>query len=252
MHRPRIIPVLLLRGESFVKTTNFRNPKYLGDCHNILKLFNEKFADEIIILDIDATRSNFEPRLHFLKELVDKSFMPITYGGGIKTLSHIREVLRLGIEKVALNTAFFEKPSIVSEASRCFGSQSIVVSIDVKRHWILGTSIYTRCGTKREPGTPVEAAKVAEQLGAGEILLTSIDREGTMSGFDLELVANVTQDLNIPLIASGGARSLGDMTAVIKSGHAAGAAASSIFVYCGPHKAVLISYPCTEEIVSLL
>ena len=252
MIHPRIIPCLLLRGRGFVKTKDFRNPVYLGDPINIVRIFNEKEVDEIVILDIEATVQGKIPAFDFLQEIATECFVPLAYGGGIRNIDDAKTLFRTGFEKICINTIAMENPSVISEFADHFGSQSVVVSIDVRKGWSGRYQVFTRSGTKGTGLDPVEAACMAVENGAGEILLTSIDRDGTFQGYDLDLVRRVTTAINVPVIACGGAGKASDLINVIRRANAAAAAAGSLFVFHGPHRAVLINTPSHEEIYKLL
>lgn len=248
MIRPRIIPSLLLRGTGFVKTTRFAEPRYLGDPINILRIFNEKEVDEIVVLDIAATPNNAEPNYELLRDLAGECFMPLAYGGGIRNLDQISRILQLGVEKVVINTAAVTRPEFIREAAQLAGSQSVVASIDTKRTLFGGHEVVTQCGKIRTGLDPVELAKTLEDRGIGEILLNSIDRDGTMSGYDLRLIRRVAGAVKIPVIAAGGAGSVTDIRQAFVEGRASAAAAGSLFVYTGPYKAVLINVPSQEQL----
>jgi cyclase len=247
MYRSRVIPCLLLKDCGLYKTTRFKNPRYLGDPINTLKLFNDKEADELVILDISASINRKEPNLDYIKRLTRECFMPICYGGGITTLKQIESLYKLGVEKVALNTSLYTNPSLISEAAKNFGSQSIVASIDVKRNFFGSYSVSVMSSSKDTKFDPIQYAKRVEELGAGEIMLTSIDRDGMMNGYDYELIEKVSSEVSIPVIASGGAGNLSDCVKAVNAG-ASAAAAGSLFVYYGPLKAVLINYPTQEDL----
>jgi imidazole glycerol-phosphate synthase subunit HisF len=248
MVRPRIIPTLLLKGTGFVKTVKFRDPTYLGDCVNIIKIFNDKEVDEIMILDVTATPGGSEPKYDLLQRLATECFMPLGYGGGIRNIQQMRRLFQIGYEKVVVNSCAFSPPGLIQEAALNFGSQSIVVSIDVRRTWLKKYEVWTHCASKRTAMTPTDAALRAEESGAGELLLNSIDRDGTFSGYDLELVQAVASAVQIPVVACGGARAVRDLVEVIRTGGASAAAAGSMFVFHGPHRAVLINVPSPAEI----
>jgi cyclase len=250
--RPRVIPCLLLRGEGLEKGVRFKNYKYVGDPINAVRIFSEKEVDELLFLDIFATRENRIPLPDFIQRIADESFMPFGVGGGIRTVQDIRRLLSAGAEKVSINTAAVENPPLIKEASEVFGSQSIVVSIDAKQGWSGSYRVYTRAGTNRTKLDPVSWALQVEDLGAGEILLNSIDRDGTMKGYDLDLIKSVTDAVNIPVIACGGAGKAQDLGDAIRIGGAAAAAAGSLFVFHGPKRAVLINFPSSEELESFL
>lgn len=250
MFRSRIIPCLLLKDKGLYKTTRFKDPNYLGDPINTLRLFNDKEVDEIVILDITATVNNKKPNIDYLKTVVAECFMPVCYGGGISTLKQIEALYKIGIEKISFNTALFNNPELVKESAKIFGSQSIVASIDVKKGLFGSKSVYIRAGDKKIKDTPVEYAKKVEELGVGEILLTSIDHDGMMSGYDYELIEKVSSTVSIPVIANGGAGDINHCAKAVNAG-ASAAAAGSIFVYYGSRKAILVNYPTQEELTNL-
>lgn len=242
MKRVRVIPVLLLKNGGLYKSSRFRDFKYVGDPINAVKIFNEKEVDEIILLDIDATSQGRPPDLNIIREIASEAFMPLGYGGGITTVDMMRSVLRSGAEKVVINNAAINNPQVISEAAKEFGSQSVVVSIDVKKDWRGKYKIHTINGKVNTGKSPAEFSKLMEDMGAGEIFLNSIDRDGTYSGYDLNLVESVSKNLNIPIVICGGASSITDFELAIKAG-ASAVAAGSMFVFQRPHNAVLISYP---------
>ena len=248
MIQTRVIPCLLLRNSGLVKTVQFKDPKYLGDPINIVRIFNDKEVDEIVFLDITATTERKRPPFELLKKIASECFMPLCYGGGVADVDTMKELYNVGIEKVALNTAAVESPAVVAAASHEFGAQSVIVSIDVHKKMFGGYRVYTRGGRKDSGLDPVIHARRMEQEGAGEILLNSIDRDGTMTGYDLDLVRCVSGAVGIPVVACGGARSVADLGVVVREGGASAAAAGSIFVFQGPHRAVLISYPTQREL----
>ena len=247
---PRIIPCLLLRNSGFVKTVKFKTPKYLGDPINIVRIFNDKEVDELVVLDITATIEGKEPNFKLLAELASEAFMPVAYGGGVRTINHIQTLLGLGMEKVVINSYAVKNPDFVNEAAELAGSQSIVVSIDVKKNFWGRFEVLTRSGTKTTGLNPCDFAKEIQSRGAGELLLNSIDRDGTMKGFDLNLIKQVSSVINIPVVACGGAQSVQDLVSAVKQGGASAAGAGSMFVFHGPHRAVLISYPNYSTIKS--
>lgn len=251
MIRPRVIPCLLLRNRGLVKTVKFKSPSYVGDPINCIKIFNDKEVDELVFLDIDATREGRRPEASLITDIARECFMPFAYGGGLRSIEDIKALLALGVEKAVINTAAVEQPGFVAEAARYFGSSTIVVSIDVKKKLLGGYEVCTRGGTKGTGLDPVAFARRVAEEGAGEILLTAIDREGTMSGYDLDLVRKVTGAVGVPVIAHGGAGSLDHMRAAIDEGKASAVAAGAMFVYHGKHRAVLINYPSPEKIEGL-
>lgn len=250
LHRIRVIPILLLRGKGLVKTVRFKEPTYVGDPINAIRIFNEKEVDELVFLDIEATPKGREPDLGMLRDIASECFMPLCYGGGLKSLSAIEQVLKVGVEKVALNTALAESPDLVRDAARRFGSSTVVGSIDYRRSLLGKAGVCTVSGTKAT-GMPLrDAARRAEDLGVGELLLTAIDREGTMSGYDLDGIRSVAESVSIPVIANGGARGLDDFRAAVHEGKASAVAAGSLFVFVGRHRAVLITYPSQSDLRS--
>lgn len=248
MIRPRIIPCLLIDNGRLVKTVEFRRPTYVGDPINAIRVFNDKRADELVLLDIASTPEGRGPNFELLEKVASECFMPLCYGGGVTSVEQMRRLLGLGIEKVAVNTSAVERPDLVREAAAEFGSQSIVVSIDVKRRRRGAAEVVTRSAKTRTGLDPVRAAQEAEQLGAGELLLTSVDRDGTMRGYDLELIRRVAAAVGIPVVASGGAATGRDLVSAIADGGASGAAAGSMFVFTGRHRAVLISYLTADDL----
>lgn len=250
MLRPRVIPVLLINGHALYKTLQFKDPKYVGDPVNTVKIFNEKEVDEICVLDIMASIEKREPNIDLIRELAGECFMPMSYGGGLRTLEQVRAVFNAGVEKIMINTLAHDAPEIVRNIVAYAGASSVVISIDFKRKLLRGYEVYT-CGGKRATGqNPVDFAREMAELGVGEILLQSIDRDGTMQGYDLELIHSISEAVTIPIIACGGAGSLSDFTNAIKRG-ASAVAAGSFFVFQGKHRAVLLSYPTPQEVESL-
>ena len=248
MTRPRIIPCLLLSGSGFYKTVRFKRPRYLGDPINILRIFNEKEVDEIVILDIAATPNNREPDYAYLKDLASECFMPLAFGGGIRSVDQVSRILELGAEKVVMNTAALGDPTLVEAAARVVGSQSVVISIDVRKDLFGRYEVVTFGGCRRTGRSPADVAQQMEQCGAGEILLNSVDRDGLMAGYDLRLVRQVCCRVRIPVVACGGAGSVDHIREVISEGKASAAAVGSFFVFTGPYRAVLINVPSQEEL----
>ena len=231
--RPRLIPCLLLSQGNLVKTRKFKDPTYLGDPINAVKIFSEKCVDELCIQDIEASKTGAEPDFALLSEIATEAFMPLSYGGGITTPEQARKLFHIGFEKVILNTAWQRNPTLLNQISETFGAQSVIASIDVKQDILRRTRCYTLDGTEAVDGAPAELAKQAEALGAGEILLNSIDRDGSMQGYDLKLIQSVADSVGIPLIACGGAGGVQDMKAALDAG-AHAAAAGSMYVFYGP------------------
>ena len=251
MKRIRVIPVLLLHEGGLVKSIKFKQYTYVGDPINAVKIFNEKEVDEIVILDIDATRNQSGPDFTRIKEIASEAFIPLAYGGGIRNIEEIKQLFYLGVEKVVLNAQAFLNPSLLSEAASLVGSQSVVASVDVKKNWLGQYKAYVKNGTENTGKNPVEYVKELVNAGAGEIFLNSIDRDGTYNGYDLELVKQVSASVNVPVIACGGASQLEDFHAAVDAG-ASAVAAGSLFVFQRTHRAVLISYPSQKELVEKL
>lgn len=247
--RPRIIPTLLLDDGMMVKTTKFRTPRYLGDIINAVKIFNNKGVDELCILDISATRNAEAPDTELLHDIATEAFMPLSYGGGICKIEQVKKLFRSGFEKVIFNTALVKNPKLVQESVKFAGSQSIVASIDVRCDIFGRESCWIECGEMKIGKTPVEMARYAEKLGVGEILLTSINDEGSMKGYDIKLVRSVADAVDIPVVANGGAGQVEDLKEVFEDGHADAAAAGSMFVYYGRNRAVLIHMQEEEELI---
>jgi imidazole glycerol-phosphate synthase subunit HisF len=247
MKRIRVIPVLLLHDGGLVKSLKFKDYKYVGDPVNAVKIFNEKEVDEIILLDVSATVEKRKPGLAHIKEIASEAFMPLGYGGGITTLEEIKELIASGVEKVVLNNAAFETPQLVTEAARYAGSQSVVVSIDVKKNLWGKYKVYTKNAKKNTGKDPVEFAKEMEAAGAGELFINAVDADGTFEGYDLSLIETISKAVNIPVIACGGAATVDDFKKAVDKG-ASAVAAGSMFVFQRPHRAVLISYPSQQEL----
>lgn len=242
----RIIPVLLLERRRLVKTTRYRNPRYVGDPINAVRIFDDKQVDELAVLDIRAQNAGID--FPYLRKVVSEAFMPVAYGGGVRSLNDIRDLLRVGVEKVVLGSAAVETPELVSQAAARFGSQSIVVSVDVRSDWRGRRRLVHRNALRCVGGDPLGFAQSMVRAGAGEILLNDVDREGTMSGLDLEFIRPFTASLGVPVIASGGAASARDLVAAWRRAGAHAVAAGSLFVFKGPLRAVLINYPSDEVV----
>ena len=244
----RIIPCLLLQGTGLYKTVKFARPRYVGDPINAVRLFNEKEVDELIFLDIAATKERRGPNFEMLKRLSSECFMPLAYGGGVSELGHIDAILKIGVEKIILNAALFENPELMHAAVKYFGSSTIVASIDFRRSVFGSRTVYTRSGSCSTGLSLLKAAKYAEEGGCGEIFINAIDRDGTLQGYDIDAIRQVADAVSVPVIASGGAGSLRHFSEAIYDGHAAGVAAGSFFVFWGKRQAVLITYPTRAEI----
>jgi len=252
MLRTRVMPCLLIKDGRLVKTVHFKKPSYVGDPVNAIKIYNEKEVDELILLDISATIESRPPPFQLLSEVVDECFMPLTYGGGVRCLEQIRELFALGIEKVSINSYAVENPSFIQSASELFGSQSIVVSMDVKKTLLGKYTLYTNSGKKATGIDPVGFAKQMGNAGAGELLLYSMDRDGTMKGFDINLIRKVTDAVTIPVIACGGAGKVNDLGTVVSQGGASAVAMGSMVVYQKKDMGVLVNFPSKEELQRVL
>lgn len=243
---PRVIVALTMQDGRLVRTRKFKKPSYVGDPINAVKLFNDKGVDELVLLEI-GDRPFDDARISTIRSIASEAFMPIGYGGGVRTIEQVRSVIRCGFEKVVLNTALHRTPGIAAEAAREFGAQAVVASMEVATSLFGGAKVMTECGRLATKWTPVEWAKRCEELGCGELIVTSIDRDGSMEGYDLEVLRRVAEAVTIPVIALGGAGTVAHLRAGIAAG-ASAVAAGSMFVYYGPHRAVLINYPDIREI----
>lgn len=249
MFRPRVIPVLLLKGQGLVKTVQFDKHRYIGDPINAVRIFNDLEVDELVFLDILASKENRTISPDIVKLIGDEAFMPFAVGGGIKTTRNALALINSGAEKIILNTAFVKNPQLVSEIASLIGNQSVVVSIDVKKNWLGKYQAFISGGREKVTETPIDLARKAEQLGAGEIIINSIIHDGMMKGYDLELIQQITSAVNIPVVVCGGAGKLIHLReATDKGAHAV--AAGSLFVYHGARNGVLINYPEKKELIS--
>ena len=248
MLRPRIIPVLTVKNGGLVKTTRFRDPVYVGDPINAVRIFNEKGVDEIVLLDIGASAAGKAPDLDMIEEIAGEAYVPVAYGGGIATVEQCNAVLRAGVEKVCLNSAVEDDAGLAAAAAARFGSQSVVGVIDVARGLFGGPACRTKSGARKLRQTPVARARMFAEAGAGEIFVNDIDREGTGIGYDLALIREIAGAVSLPLVACGGARDAADLRAAIAI-PGVSAAATSLFVFTGKHRAVLISVPPESEIL---
>ena len=244
MLHPRIIPCLLVHKKGLVKTIKFSNAKYVGDPINAVKIFNEKEVDELMVVDIDATIENREPDYRMIENLAAECRMPLCYGGGIKSVAQAQQIFSLGVEKIAISSIALEKPQLISELAERVGNQSVIVVLDVKKR-ILGTKyeIWTHNASKNTGIDPVEFARKCETLGAGEIIINSINNDGVMKGYDLMILDMITAAISLPVTILGGAGELRNIGDLIKRYGVIGAAAGSLFVFKGKYKAVLINYP---------
>jgi cyclase len=250
--KTRVIPCLLLRDGALVKTTRFRDPKYIGDPINAIRIFNDKEVDELVLLDIEATLNGRGPAYTTIEEVASECFMPLAYGGGVRSVDDARRILRMGVEKIVFNSAAWRDPTLLTRAADAFGSQAVVASIDARRKLFGGHEVYVDGGRKATGMAPADLARRFEASGAGELLLSSIDRDGTLKGYDVDLVASVAKAVQIPVVASGGAGRVEDFRAAVTEGGAAAVAAGAMFVFHGPHRAVLITYPQRHELQRVL
>jgi cyclase len=248
----RVIPCLLVENDRLVKTVNFKNPSYVGDPVNAIKIYNEKEVDELIIVDITATIENRTPNFNLIKEVADECFMPVCYGGSISSVDQMKKLFNIGIEKVALNSSVIENQRLINDAAEVFGSQSIIISIDVKKNLFGKYQVYTHSGEKNSKKDPAEYAKTVEKAGAGEILLNSIDRDGTWNGFDIDLIKSITDAVGIPVIAVGGAGNLEHISEAVHKGGASAIAIGSMAVYQGKDLGVLINFPTRDRLENII
>lgn len=251
MRRIRVIPSLLISEKKLVKTTQFKTPLYIGDPLNALRIFNEKGVDEIVILDIRASLSAQPPDLSYIKQLATECFMPMAYGGGIRSVAEAMSIFKVGVEKIIIGAAAHQNSTLVTDIVKEVGSQSVVISMDIKKNLFGKNRIIFLGRSQSSSILPTEFAKKMEGLGVGEILLQNIDHEGTLKGYDLNLIEAVSSAVTIPVIASGGAASIDDFFQAVKKG-ASAVAAGSMFVYRGSKQSVLINYPSQEELFNRL
>jgi cyclase len=253
MLNPRIIPCLLILNKGLVKTVNFKDAKYVGDPINAVKIFNEKEVDELIVLDIDATREGREPNYGLIENLATQCRMPLCYGGGIKTVEQAQRIFGLGVEKIAVSSIAVKNPNIISEMASRVGNQSVVVVLDVKKNVLSSNyELFTHNGSKGTGVDPVKFALQMEKAGAGELVINSIDRDGLMNGYDHTIIDSIMEVSDIPITVMGGAGSLEDIGVIVRKHGTIGAAAGSLFVFKGKFKAVLINYPTPLEKEALL
>lgn len=247
MLKHRVIPLLSLDNYKLVKTRCFTKPQYIGDPINAIHIFNEKEVDEIIIIDITASKEDRKPNFKLIEEIAGECFMPVTYGGGIRSIEDVDRILSIGVEKVSLQSSVFKDLNFINDLARRFGSQSIVVSADVKKNWLGNLQCVV---SSKNLTMEIDLIKDLVNAGAGEVLLNSVDRDGTLSGPDLNIIKRISNSINVPIIACGGISSLEDIKAAVEVG-ASAVAAGSFFLYYGPHRAVLITYPKYDELEQL-
>ncbi len=248
MLHPRIIPNLLIYNKGLIKTVNFKNAKYVGDPLNAVKIFNEKSVDELIITDIDATVNKLEPNYSLIEKLAIESRMPLCYGGGIKNIEQAKKIFSYGVEKIAISSSAIQNPEFITELAESVGNQSVVVVLDIKKKYLSNNyEIYTHNGTRKTGLNPLKFIEQIKKIGVGEIVINSIDRDGTMSGYDFKIIDQVRKITSLPLTVIGGAGSLNDIGNLINKYKIIGAGAGSLFVFKGKYKAVLINYPNDHE-----
>ena len=252
MLRPRVIPCLLLQNNALVKTLKFKNPSYIGDPLNAMRIYNELEVDELILLSIDAGINNKRPPFKLIADVAEECFMPFTYGGGIKNIDDAKELFKIGVEKIALNAATIENPKLLNDVAEIYGTQAVIAGIDVKNNIWGKPKVFIRGGKINTGIDPVEHAKKVEELGAGEILLYSIERDGTFMGYDLELIKKLSQAVRIPVIACGGAGTIQHFAQAVKIGGASAVAAGSMMVYQNANKGILINFPLRKELNAVL
>lgn len=247
---PRVIPCLLLTGTGLTKTRQFKQRRYVGDVINAVRIFNEKEVDELLLLDIDATVQGRPPQLDLIANIAAECFMPLAYGGGVQTLQQAEALFAAGIEKVVINSAALSHPDLIRSLASSYGAQSVVACIDYRRDWLGRVRTYTNAGRRSTGMTPQQHASTMAALGAGELIVNSIEREGGRTGYDLEVIRSIAAAVSVPVIACGGAGRLADFASAIAAG-ASAVAAGSMFVFHGKHQAVLITYPERHELESL-
>lgn len=251
MLRPRIIPALLLHGNSLVKTKRFRKYDYIGDPANTVRIFNELEVDELTFLDISAARHRTPPNFKVLSDIASECFMPISYGGGIKDLDTVKRIFDTGFEKIIVNSQAYNHPELITEIATQYGSQAVVVSIDVKKHFFSGFWPTSHGSSRRQKVSPIAWAKRTENLGAGELLLTAVDREGTWDGFDISLIKKISTSVTIPVIAHGGAADLSDIKRAVIEGGASAVAIGAMVVYQKKGMGVLVNFPSQNSLIDL-
>jgi len=251
MLKHRVIPCLLLHNSGLVKTQKFAHPKYVGDPINAIRIFNDKEVDELVVLDISASKEGREPNYELIEQLAGECFMPLCYGGGIRTIEQVQQLFALGLEKVALQSAALEDLSLITKISEQFGSQSVVVSVDIKKNWMGKPNLFVSASGKVSSRNWRDFIQQAVAAGAGEVILNAVDRDGVMQGMDIDLIREACSSVSVPLIAVGGVGCLADIKAAVDAG-ASAVAAGAFFVFHGPHRAVLITYPSYQELEDLL
>ncbi len=248
MFLPRIIPVLLLQDSGLVKSIKFKNHRYIGDPINAVKIFNDQEADELVFLDIDASKNNRLISPDFVKNVGDEANMPFAVGGGIKKIDDIRILLENGAEKVVIGKSIYEDFKLIEDAAKTYGSSTITACLDVKNNFLRKNQIVYENGRKKFFGEIKDVAKKIEDYGAGEIIVQCVERDGTYQGYNINIIKIISQSVSIPIVALGGARNLSDFKSAIRDGYASAVAAGSLFVYHGPNNAILINFPSKDEV----
>lgn len=251
MLKHRVIPCLLLKNQGLVKSTKFAKPKYVGDPINAIRIFNEKEVDELLVLDIEASKKKHKPNYDLIEQFAGECFMPLAYGGGIKTVEQARRLFSIGVEKISIQTSALSNLDLVSDITARYGNQSVVVSIDIRKNFMGRYKLFHAASAKNLDQDWSQFLKLAVEAGAGEILLNAVDKDGTLSGVDTQLIRNAAEICRVPLIAVGGIGSIADMKSAVNAG-ANAVAAGAFFVYYGPHRAVLITYPKYSDLITLL
>jgi cyclase len=252
MLQKRVIPCLLLHKGGLYKTQKFKKPTYIGDPINAIKIFNEKEVDELMFVDIDATTQNKEPNYKMIEDIASECFMPLCYGGGVKNIEQMKKIYALGVEKISLSSSAVLNPELIKEAASIFGNQSVIVTVDVKKDFWGKKKVFINNGVKNTKLDVIEFIKKVENLGAGEIVVNSVDHDGEMNGYDIELLKEIKQNAKVPIIALGGAGNLNHIKEAFEIAKVDAVACGSMFVYQGPLRGVLISYPPYQKIQEIL
>lgn len=252
MLQKRVIPCLLLHKNGLYKTEKFKKPTYIGDPINAIKIFNEKEVDELIFLDIDASKEKKEPNYKMIEDIAGECFMPLCYGGGVKTIEQMKKIYALGVEKISLSSQAVLNPMFIKEATNIFGTQSVIITLDIKKDFWGKRKIYIYNGTKNTKLDPIEFIKYIELFGVGEIVINSINNDGMMNGYDIEFLKEVKLNTKVPIVALGGAGNFEHIEEVINISNVDAVACGSLFIYQGPLKGVLIHYPSYEKIQEIL
>lgn len=252
MLRTRVIPCLQLIDESLVKTVRFSKPNYIGDPKNTVRIFNELEVDELCFLDIRATVEKRQPNFKILREIADECFMPLSYGGGVSDAETAKKILSIGFEKILINSAAYSNPKLITEIASHSGNQSVIASIDIKKNFWGRYQVYSHDGTKKQDVDPIEWAQKLQEYGAGELLITSMDQDGTWKGFDIEIIKRISESVDVPVIANGGAGKIEHIENVVKNGGASAVALGSMVVYQQKDMGVLVNFPSKDELSSRL